>query len=658
MVFSKAQLAEIIGTMLPCDQDSFLKNNYAPLIAYIEKNSIPQRNTSNSIDAKPFVNSDYQTIMNRVRSNLRPPKINMIIVRELKGSDIYNLQIAGDKKGLEKIRRAIKAELKRWFLPYAFKIGYNELLLNVNEILASDVFKILHTIKTANLSTAESEYNKLYNQCQGMPNQVLSAAGKILTDRSDYRRRAIRQKLNLHNKKPKQPVTQSSTLPCANDVNTTTNALPSQNTILDNPQSIEKLDGLDMVSTTACNHIFTIPSESNQRITKILNTLNDQSLEAFSNKINTLTELLRNKQVSAGYQDKFFAVGLEASALLQQYTENSSKRIVGQQDINKNIFNARKDALTSVSNNPTECSEEFYTLNPDICTTLKSYGINPTSYTYCLGNAVQQQFHTEVVTMLNEMVNIPLNASTQPFLDVVITCTHAGNVYAQENNIEKAFSLADCAWAALDCANIGVENGIDLTQKTNIDRDIEIAKGIIDGLHSAVLNTTNMVLDPVGTISNVGVALGHFTLCLMDIASLTEDDFLTFNLDSSKHIEENAQKRREKIDSIIDAVNKTTLKERTVFVTEQIVSCLIMDLGISAIKHCAKSSAIPLAKLGKVITDNAPNKIPKVFSAIRQEITDTLGNFTKAEHVTVTAEGVKVSVTAQKEAQVSQSMKK
>jgi len=166
----------------------------------------------------------------------------------------------------------------------------------------------------------------------------------------------------------------------------------------------------------------------------------------------------------------------------------------------------------------------------------------------------------------------------------------------------------------------------------------------MDGLQSAVLNTTNMVLDPVGTINNIGAALGHFTLCLMKFAYLTDDEFLVFNLDNSKAIEANAQSLQEKVNAVIDAANQTTLKGGTAFVTEQIVSCLIMDLGIGVIKHCAKPSAIQLAKLGKAITDKAPNKTPKAFSAIRQEITDTLHNFTKTEHVAVTAEGAKVTV--------------
>lgn len=140
---------------------------------------------------------------------------------------------------------------------------------------------------------------------------------------------------------------------------------------------------------------------------------------------------------------------------------------------------------------------------------------------------------------------------------------------------------------------------------------------------------------------------------------ISNDLFIENKEKLSSYIEENAQIRREKIDAIIDAVNKTTLQEGTAFVTEQIVSCLIMDLGIGAIKRCAKSSAIPLAKLGKVITDKIPTKIPKAFSAIRQEIIDTLGNFTRAEHVAVTPEGAKVTVSnAQKDAQLLQSMEK
>lgn len=620
-------------------------------------------NKNNHVDSAPYFNNKTSLYIEK--------NINNAISSEFK-----KMQLNGDKKGLIAKKKELEAALKNaWF----FTSGIQAQIDEINILLESPITETLFIIRDADFYTAcitfysfeksilgiseEGVFNMKAYDLEESEQEALNAAREIFQSRSEYQlpysptygdigvqvTNQSKVQKNNANKSAKDSLVQ---------INKST-AVDNQKVMFNNEQNSAHIDSLDMVSTTISQDTLTITPEANQRITETFNTLNNNSLETISSYTKTLAVMLKEQKLDAQTNGKCFEVGIKSCSFLQKYAENPTKRIVGQSDINKNILHARKEALISVSNNPTECSEQFYTLNSDICTILKSYGINPNPYTYCLGNAVQQQFHKEVVTILNEMVNIPLNASTQPFLDVVITCTHVGNVYAQENNIEKAFSLADCAWAALDCANVGFDNEIDLTQKAKVDRDIKIAKGIVHGLQNAVANTANMVLDPIGTISNIGNALGHFTLCLMDIASLTEDDFLTFNLDNSKNIEENAQIRREKIDSIIDAVKKTTLEERTAFVTEQIVSCLIMDLGISAIKHCAKASAIPLARLGKVITDKTPNQIPKAFSAIRQEIIDTLSNFTKAEHVVATtAEGIEITVSASEEASTFNAMAK
>lgn len=559
-------------------------------------------------------------------------------------SEFKTMQMNGDKKGLEIKKEQLEKALKNTWLPWN-RSSIHAQIAEIDKILKSWGTETLSIIKDADIHTAREEFNRLEESAKWQGESYDSAfcvkQSENVTSLSDVYDAAQTIFYNRKDLAPNLPFHQDAPSLEKKDIINNSTVTNDQEIILNNEQDIIHIDSLDMVSTTINQDAITITPEVNQRIAETLDTLSDHGLEIVSNHIDTLVEMLQAQKLDTETRNTCFAVGLEAYTLLQKYIENPNKQIVAHED----TFNARKDALKSVAYNPTECYAQSHELTPKAYAALQSYRIDPDQFTYCLGNAVQQQFHNEVVTMLNEMAHIPSNTFTQPLRDMVITCTHAGNAYAQQNNMEKAFSLADCAWAALDCANIGVENGINLTQKTNIDRDIEIAKGIMHGVKNAVLNTTNMVLDPVGTISNVGNALSHFTLCLMDIASLTEDDFLTFNLDNSKYIEENAQIRREKIDAIIDAVNKTTLQGGTAFVTEQIVSCLIMDFGIGAIKHCAKSSAIPLAKLGKVITDKVPTKIPKAFSAIRQKITDALSNLTKAEHVAITADGVKVTVT-------------
>lgn len=320
-------------------------------------------------------------------------------------------------------------------------------------------------------------------------------------------------------------------------------------------------------------------------------------------------------------QHKSFETDLKSSALLQKYTENQNKRIMAEQNQNEQILNARKDALKFVSQNPTISRGQSYSLNSKTSDVLRLYNINPEQYAYCTGNEAQQQLRSEHVALLNGIVEIPFNEYTQQCFDRVITYTQIADAYTQSNDLEKAFSLTDLAWAAFDCAKAvyNVYNNVN----TSITKTNEIiSEGIIQGCINAVCNTAHMVRHPREALCNIGAAFSHFTLCLIEFAYLTDDDFVT--LDNFDVIEENAQRRNEKIDAMIDAAKQITLKGTVTFVTEQIITGQILNFGISAIKQCAKPSMAQLARLGQALNDKAVNRAPKFVKALRQTLTDTL----------------------------------
>ncbi len=321
---------------------------------------------------------------------------------------------------------------------------------------------------------------------------------------------------------------------------------------------------------------------------------------------------------------KYFATGLEACILLQKYAENPNKRIVAQPNENILVFNDRKNALDFVAQNQMACREQSFTLTPEACDLLQAYGLNPEQFIYCIGNEVQHQLYSEFVMLLNSIAEVESNASTQPLLDMVITYTHISQRYTEQNNIEKAFDSADLSWAWLDCAKVICTKGVDLTQKTTID----IAKGIIHGLKGAVLNNVNMVLDPVGTMSNVASTFCHLAYCFSKFMEpiMIYDGETDIDAEMITRVNE---EWKANVQSVINATKEITVEGSAAFITEFIVSPKITKVGIGLLSHYAQKPVAQLVKIAKEAKDKIGDKAQKIFSPIRQEIADQLGNLTR-----------------------------
>ncbi len=348
------------------------------------------------------------------------------------------------------------------------------------------------------------------------------------------------------------------------------------------------------------------------------------------------------------YQAKM-EVSLKSGVLLQKYIKNPDKHIVAQQDRNTSIFNERKDALSFVAKNPTAYREQSFTLSPAACDLLQTYGLNQNQFTYCIGNEVQHQLYSEFAKLLNEVAEMP----SDELRDMVITYTSVGNVCTQQSNIEKAFSLADCAWAALDCAKVISESGIN----TVIRNIPEIAEGIVDGCIKAVCFIPNMtlyavdkVIHPVQTVQDVRNAFTHLGTCLLNLA----DSFdvpgelpLEFTPEAfDAYIQQglgmHMEKFKENMNSVIEAASQITVKNATSCVVETYLTSKILSLGINFIKNYARPSATQLAKIAQAVKDKVAAKA--------QKLADKLG----PERIAITPDGTKIAVNTQKEAQVLQ----
>jgi filamentous hemagglutinin len=337
------------------------------------------------------------------------------------------------------------------------------------------------------------------------------------------------------------------------------------------------------------------------------------------------------------YQEKI-KVSFESSTLLEKYAENSGKHIVAEQSQNVSIFNARKDALKFVANNPTACREQSFVLTQKACDLLQTCGLDPELFIYCMGNEAQHQLYSEFALQLNEIAEMEPHESIQLLKDIILACAQAGTKCAQQNQIEHGFNLADLSWASLDC--VKAVDKYDINSEKVI---IDIAKGVAQGLKNAVLNNLHIVLNPVETLSNIGTTFCHLAYCfgkfLEPITIHDGETELTPELIAHVNAE-----WKENMQSVIDAAKEITLEGTTAFMVECIASPKITKLGFGTLSHYSKKPLANLAKSLKDTKDKIGDKTSKAFSPFRKMLTDTLSHLVEEESFAVTHDGTKIAI--------------
>lgn len=541
------------------------------------------------------------------------------------------MQLQGDKKGLEQVRAQIASQIKK--MDPNYNLQTKAMLVAIDSLLSDPLTDIFDIIKNADVDIARKELGAFQMQLlhhfetqnfktmdeikadmmerEGV--DLLAAANKCFESRPDYQ--SYQEKIAQQKADASKEKTNNQVL--ANDEQATTN----------NNQVPPNINNIDKGSIPKNNNNGINQEKPNQGSKskgyseEIDDILDEKSAGSFEDATDTMPQ----EQDDDFFYDEYSGVDAEP------YILKPNKRIVADQDENTNVSNARKEARIFVEDNPQYSRQVIYILDPVVCETLQARGIHSGQFTVCVGNEVQQQIHAEFVSILNDTVNIPSNESTQPLLDVIETCAHAGNVYVKQNDTDKAFTFANCAWAALDCANAVCENGFNLTQEMIAD----ITKGLVEGSINALQNNVNMVLDPIGTATNIAESFVHLGYCfgkLMEpIMYFDGDNEIDWDVAAAMN-----EEWAENVQGVIDAASQVTLEGATAFATEMLLSPKITKMGVNFIAHYAKPTVAQMTKLGQTVKDKVANKAEKIANAVRHNI--------GPRPVGVTHEGIKIPV--------------
>lgn len=500
------------------------------------------------------------------------------------------MQLQGNKKGLEQFKAEQILQIKK-----NNNLQAKAAVVATNSLLSDPLTLIFDNIKNADIATARKELGSFQMQIlhhietQNLKNMdearadmmeregadILEAANKCFESRPDY---------PSYQEKMAQKTANTS----QNTNNTNSN---NQDTKTNNQRDNADPNNIDNNSASKNN-----ASKSNHDHYGIYPTFEDENTTtASSTQKNTVDNAAKKQDV----QNNLYPLPQK-----KQNTNPSEER--------KNARNLAHRA------NPTARRKQKYVLNPDVWARLHTYHINPEQFTSCVGNEVQQQIHSECVSILNETTHIPSNASTQPLIDMTITFVFVGNVSSQQNNTEQAFSLTDCAWAALNCAKSLCEKGIDIAKTGTV----EIAKGVAHGLHNAVQNNVNMVMDPIGTVTNIAHTFGNLAYCVYKATEplMIYDEEMGANEETISRVNE---EWLENMHSVIAAAKGVTLQGAVAFATESLVSPKITKMGFGILSHYAQKPITQLVKVAKETKDKVVDKAQKIVKAARNVIDKT-----------------------------------
>ena len=174
---------------------------------------------------------------------------------------------------------------------------------------------------------------------------------------------------------------------------------------------------------------------------------------------------------------------------LYQAYEESEEDIQEDDDHKENHLHAvrikrRYEALTLVLNNQSKWEEQSHKLSSKAQQLIKKQHLNVNTYTTYCGNQIQQVLHAEYVAILNDTAVIHYEQITEESINnltsMVVDFTDVGCSYNQAGYIVKSCTIADFCWSALEYTGA-------------------VVKGVIEGIH----NTSNMVLHPIDSATNM-----------------------------------------------------------------------------------------------------------------------------------------------------------
>ncbi|HEV2916970.1 MAG TPA: hypothetical protein VGW78_04435 [Candidatus Babeliales bacterium] len=144
----------------------------------------------------------------------------------------------------------------------------------------------------------------------------------------------------------------------------------------------------------------------------------------------------------------------------------------------------RCDALEDTVTHGVYYVQQTYTLNSNVQNMLCSSSYDPSSYTSCYGNQLQQAIHQECITLLARTTTLPKTSAAYVQKEVLVDCIDAAREYNQAGLVHKASIVTDFCWALLDYSSAIVEgaaHGIVGAVYDMIEHPIQTAACVIAG---------------------------------------------------------------------------------------------------------------------------------------------------------------------------------
>jgi hypothetical protein len=255
-------------------------------------------------------------------------------------------------------------------------------------------------------------------------------------------------------------------------------------------------------------------------------------------------------------------------------------------------YNARiKAAKMSMQSND-RWYEQSYTVSAPARRSLVSQSISADTFGMLYGNILQHVLHKEFVDLVNntalEHDTYHHNSAITHLSKTIFEFADIGREYIRNGAIVQASRVADMCWAALDCI-----------------------QAIGEGVHDGVVNTVDMVLHPIQTVTNItkGVGMlayhvGHVMYELTELDVLMDTDY------------EAAQKKFNDMSDcfglVITALQKKQqeLKRRDYFkgAASFVTECFLQARLIRGISSVCQSAQKQIPKLASQFGEYIPDK--------------------------------------------------
>ncbi len=198
------------------------------------------------------------------------------------------------------------------------------------------------------------------------------------------------------------------------------------------------------------------------------------------------------------------------------------------------LWDARHDAYEQTRNDPTEIARE-YMISAQTRDYLLNHGINPDSLQYCCGNAIQQQFHREYLSIANAFAKIDaLGKGEETMLDLMFKLIkEAAEHYYYEiaalasDYCNQALLIADKYLQAFHeycpvLLQYAVKAAYEVV-KTGVVSYAKLVAAVTLGVYDAAKSLGYMAIHPIQTVEDMATGMAHLGIILFKHAVLWQE---------------------------------------------------------------------------------------------------------------------------------------